>query len=241
MLNTASLHAVNNSTFYQHFIKPLYDSYCFSNLPQAISFLLTGGEQSALPLDVFGNLPTHYDKVILFFVDAFGWRFFERYAEKNELLKTFLTSGVVSKMTSQFPSTTSAHATCIHTGLDVSQSGVYEWQYYEPLVDDIITPLLFSYAWEGTRDSLKRAAIPAEAFYPRQTFYQHLRTRGVVSYIFQHQAYTPSTYSDVVFAGAQIVPYRNLTDALTRLTETVLAHKAPPYYYYVYYDRIDAL
>ena len=239
MLNTTSLHAVNNSGFSERFVKPLYDSYCFSNIPQTITFLLTGEGQSSLPLDVFGNLPTRYDKVIMFFVDAFGWRFFERYAEKYEFLTTMLTSGVVSKMTSQFPSTTAAHATCIHTGLNVGQSGVYEWQYYEPLVDDIIMPLPFSYAWENTRDSLKQSAIPAEAFFPQQNLYQRLKARGVVSYIFQHQAYTPSTYSDVVFHGAQIVPYHNLADALTRLSNTVLAHKAPPYYYFVYYDRID--
>src|SRR6266702_1475387 len=80
MLNTTSLQAVSNSTFSERFVKPLYDSYCFSNIPQTIEFLLTGEGQSGLPLDVFGSLPTRYDKVILFFVDAFGWRFFERYA-----------------------------------------------------------------------------------------------------------------------------------------------------------------
>ena len=62
-----------------------------------------------------------------------------------------------------------------------------------------------------------------------------------MSYIFQHQAYTPSTYSDCVFKGAQIVPYRSLADVLGLLTEVVLAHKAPPYYYYVYFDRIDTM
>ena len=128
MLNTTSLSAVQSSTFSQRFIQPLYASYCFANIPQTIMYLLTGQGSSALPLDVFGKLPTKYDKVILFFVDAFGWRFFERYAEKYAFLKTVLDAGVVSKMTSQFPSTTAAHATCIHTGLDVGQSGVYEWQ-----------------------------------------------------------------------------------------------------------------
>src|SRR5207253_11243241 len=166
MLNTTSLNAVSSSTFSQQSVKPLYDSYCFSNIPQTIEFLLTGEGQSALPLDVFGDLPTRYDKVILFFVDAFGWRFFERYAEKYEFLKTILNTGVVSKMTSQFPSTTAAHATCIHTGLDVGQSGVYEWQYYEPQVDNIIMPLLFAYARQSERDSLKRSALPPAAFYP---------------------------------------------------------------------------
>src|SRR5256885_3303284 len=170
MLNTTSLNAVSSSTFSQQSVKPLYDSYCFSNIPQTIEFLLTGEGQSALPLDVFGDLPTRYDRVILFFVDAFGWRFFERYAEKYEFLKTVLKHGAVSKMTSQFPSTTAAHVTCIHTGLNVGQSGVYEWNYYEPLVDEVITPLLLSYAGDKERDSLKRSGIPSDAFYPHQTF-----------------------------------------------------------------------
>src|SRR5256885_13615001 len=106
MLNMASVNAVNGSQFSQRFVKPLYDSYCFSNIPQTIEFLLTGEGQSGLPLDVLGNLPRKYDKVILFFVDAFGWHFFERYAEKYEFLKTMLNGGGVFKKTLQFsPST----------------------------------------------------------------------------------------------------------------------------------------
>jgi len=80
MLNTASVNAVNGSQFSQRLVKPLYDSYCFSNIPQTIEFLLTGEGQSGLPLDVLGNLPRKYDKVILFFVDAFGWHFFHGFS-----------------------------------------------------------------------------------------------------------------------------------------------------------------
>ncbi|GCE17639.1 alkaline phosphatase family protein [Dictyobacter kobayashii] len=165
MLNSASIKLVNSSRFAQRFIRPRYDSYCFSNLPATIQFLLTGNGQSALPLDVFGDLPTQYDTVVLFFIDAFGWRFFEKYADKYELLKTFMAEGVVSKMTSQFPSTTAAHVTCIHTGLNVGQSGVYEWNYYEPLVNDIISPLTFSFAGEKfTRDTIKNSGIAPQLF-----------------------------------------------------------------------------
>jgi len=99
MLNALSLQAVNSAKFSQRFVKPCYDSYCFSNLPSAIEFLLTGKEDQMLPHDVFGSLPTRYDKVIFFFVDAFGWRFFERYAERCSFLKTINTQGVASKLT----------------------------------------------------------------------------------------------------------------------------------------------
>src|SRR5690349_16446954 len=181
MLNAISLNAVNSSRFSQHFKKPLYDTYCFANLPATIDYLLSGIKQNTLPLDVLGTLPTRYNKVVLFFIDAFGWRFFQQYADKYPLLKTFQQHGVVSKLTSQFPSTTPAHVTCINTGLNVSQSGVYEWNYYEPLVDEVITPLLFSYAGDKERDTLKHAGIAAEAYFPRQTVYQRRHTMGIAS------------------------------------------------------------
>ncbi len=241
MLNTTSLDAIKAAQFSQRFVRPLYDSYCFANIPKTVTYLLTGEGESGLPLDVLGNLPRKYDKVILFFVDAFGWRFFERYADKYSFLKTIMRDGMISKLTSQFPSTTAAHTTCINTGLSDGQSGIYEWHYYEPLVDDIITPLMFSYARDKERDTLKRSRIPAEAFYPRQTFYQALKDNGVVSYIFLHNNYAHSTFSDVTCRGGSIVPFKSLATALESLTEMVLKQKAPPYYYYLYFDRIDAM
>lgn len=240
MLNASSLNAVNGAKFSQRFVKPLYDSYCFANLPQAIEYMLTGEGHSALPQDVFTNLPSRYNKVILFFVDAFGWRFFERYAEKYEFLKTVLKHGVVSKMTSQFPSTTAAHVTCIHTGLNVGQSGVYEWNYYEPLVDEVIAPLLFSYAGDKERDTLKHAGIAAEAYFPRQTVYQRLHTMGIASYALQSEAYTQSTFSTIVYKGAELIPYRRWSEALTNLEELVFSDRAQVAYYFLYFDKIDA-
>ncbi len=42
MLNSNSLNAVNGAKYSQNFVKPLYDTYCFSALPQTVEFLLTG-------------------------------------------------------------------------------------------------------------------------------------------------------------------------------------------------------
>jgi predicted AlkP superfamily pyrophosphatase or phosphodiesterase len=240
MLNSTSVNTVNGSRFSQRFIRPRYDSYCFANIPQTLTYLLTGQGVSKLPEDVFGTLPQRYDNVVLFFIDAFGWKLFERHAEKYPFLKTILADGVASKLTSQFPSTTAAHVTCIHTGLNVGQSGVYEWSYYEPLVDEIISPLLFSFAGEKyARDTIKRSGIAASDFFPRQTFYESLQALGVHSHILQYQAYTPSTYSDIVFRGAQVHPYHNLQDALERMTYLLTQPHSPPSYYFFYFDRID--
>ncbi|GHO66010.1 phosphodiesterase [Ktedonobacter sp. SOSP1-52] len=240
MLNTASIKAVSQSKFSQRFVKPCYGSYCFAYLPATIRSLLTGTTPMALPADILHNLPTRYEQVVFLFVDGFGWHLFKRHAERYAFLTTAQASGVVSKLTSQFPSTTAAHVTCIHTGLEVGQSGVYEWHYYEPLVDNIISPLLFSYADDKVvRDTLKRASVPATAFFPRQTFYQSLQDEGVNSHIFQYQAYTPSTYSDIVFRGAQVHPYTTIQEALGGLADLLVQPPTAPTYYFLYFDRID--
>lgn len=241
MLNELSLNAVNGSQFSLCFRKPLYQSYCFANLPATLSHLLSGLGQSTLPLDVLGKLPTRYNKVALFFVDGFGWRFFERYADKYPLIKRLLEQGAVSKLTSQFPSATAAHVTCIHTGLNVGQNGVYEWNYYEPLVDAVITPLRFAYAGDKQQDSLKGAGLAPEAFYPTHTFYQTLQSQGVQSHVFQPSFAIYSTYSNVVLKGAtSLNPFRTLEDGLIRLTSRILTKEESPAYYLFYYDKIDA-
>jgi predicted AlkP superfamily pyrophosphatase or phosphodiesterase len=129
----------------------------------------------------------------------------------------------------------------MHTGLNVGQSGVYEWNYYEPLVDEVITPLLFAYAGDKERDTLKRTGIPTEAFFPTQTFYQKLQTMGIASYVFQSESYTPSTFSDIVYKGATVIPFKRLSEALPNLVELVIADTAPVTYYLFYFDKIDAI
>jgi predicted AlkP superfamily pyrophosphatase or phosphodiesterase len=242
MLNSTSIRRISHAKFSHRFVKPCYGSYCFSSLPAFIDFLLTGKGQNVLPLDVLGNLPTRYDKVVFFFIDSFGWKFFERFANKSAFLKMVMNEGVVSKLTSQFPSTTAAHVTCIHTGLEVGQSGIYEWQYYEPLADDIISPLLFSFARDKlTRETLKHTGIPPALFFPQPTLFHTLQGHGVVSHVFQYHAYTASTYSSVVFRGANVHPYDTLQEAFAQLTQLLQQDNHTPAYYFLYFDRIDAI
>jgi hypothetical protein len=175
------------------------------------------------------------------FVDAFGWTFFKRYADRYPFLRAFQQEGVVSKLTSQFPSTTAAHVTCIHTGLEVGQSGVYEWNYYEPLIDEMITPLMFSYAGDKIRDTLQQAGIVAEKILPRQSFYQILKAQGIPCHIFQSAVFTPSTYSTVLYQDVPVHPYKSVSEALTELASLVLHEASSPGYYLLYVNEIDAM
>jgi hypothetical protein len=126
MLNAESVRAVDASRWGDRFVRPLYDSYCFSRLPDLVQGLFSG-EQGDLWRTMLGPLDGQYDRVVLFFLDAFGWQFFERYAERYPFLARLLNEGYVTALTSQFPSTTAAHIPTIHTGMPVGASGVFQW------------------------------------------------------------------------------------------------------------------
>ena len=206
------------------FIKPRYDAGGFAGIPDRIKDAFTSGK---------------YDAVVLFLVDGFGWRFFERFQEAP-FLKRMAKQGQVEKLISQFPSTTAAHVTTIHTGWTVGQSGVHEWIYYEPHVDAMIAPLLFSYAGVWERDLLKAAGFQPAFLYPRGMFYPELIKMGVKPFVFGIREYTPSTYSSAVTNGAELRSFKTFSEALVNLG-LLLDEQKQPAYIYLYLDTIDTL
>ena len=206
-----------------HFIKPRYDAGGFAGIPQRIREHFASGQ---------------YDAVVLFLVDSLGWRFVERFQDAP-FIQRLTRSGTVEKLTSQFPSTTAAHVTTVHTGQPVGEHGVFEWFYYEPSLDRIITPLLFSFAGDLERDTLK-SLVDAKRLYPTGTLYHALRNSGVKSHVFGIRDYTPSTYSNVVMKGAKLDSFKTLSEALINLG-ILLEKQTKPAYVHLYFDKIDSL
>lgn len=87
------------------FRRPLYDSYCFSRLPDTVAYLLgqDDARAAALPADVLAGLARPCDAVVLLFIDAFGWEFFQRFAPSTPVLEEVLARGRAVRLTSQFP------------------------------------------------------------------------------------------------------------------------------------------
>ena len=57
-------------------VKPIYADYSFANIPNTIHYLLTGEKLgSLLPPDCFGGRYPHPNKIVLLFIDSFGWQF----------------------------------------------------------------------------------------------------------------------------------------------------------------------
>jgi len=240
MINEESIEQVDRSYFSENFIKPLYDSFCFSKIPASAFSLLTGKEiNSGLPTSCFLPPYERYDMVLLFFLDGFGWKFFKRF-ENHPFCRRFLEKGMVSKLTAQFPSTTAAEVTSIHTGLEVGQTGIYEWYYYEPKVGRIIAPLLFSYAGDKVTQSLVAQNIHPSELFPFETIYQKLHKEGITSYLFQHSTLCTSPYSQRMSQGAHLVSYFTLKQGLQSLGELIGSTRDQKTYALFYYADIDS-
>ncbi len=239
MINERSIQTCDNSNF-GVFKKPLYDSYCFSRIPQTIRGLLTGNlidQVDGLPNDTIQQADCDFVLVIL--IDSFGWQYFEKFSHKYPFLKRFIDEGVVSKITSQFPSTTTNHVTCMHTGLSVAQSGIYDWFYYEPLVDSCICPLHFSYANDKEFNTLAKDGLTAADLFPFRTIYQDFDELGIRSVAFQNKNTSKSPYSQEMYKGAEIVGYNNLSEGLAKLLHKLNGQKQKSYYFF-YFGDIDS-
>src|SRR4051794_6591535 len=219
-------------------VRPLHEGYAFAELPATVQRLLLGGD-GGLPRAALGDVPERVERVVLVLLDAFGWRFFARHADEHPLLRRLLADGTVAKLTTQFPSTTTAHVTTLHTGRPVGEHGLYEWTIYEPGLDALVTPLLFSFAGDGTRDPLREAGVDPRALLPGDPIYRRLGARGVRCIAFQPASFTPSTYDGVLLDGAELHPYERLEDVITALGAALRAAPGPTYGY-VYIDAVDA-
>jgi predicted AlkP superfamily pyrophosphatase or phosphodiesterase len=175
------------------------------------------------------------------YIDAFGWKFFQERMEQYPFLQRFVREGVASKLTSQFPSTTSAHMTTIHLGLPVGQSGIFEWFYYEPLLDRLIAPLMFSYAGDAENGTIKLPeGIQVNQVFQYRSLYEQLADRGVQSVVVQNRDYNRGGFASLALNGAKLVGYKTLAESFTLLAD-VINHTPGPAYIYYYFDWIDAI
>lgn len=240
MINDQSLSALKKAKWTSHFNRPLYDTYAFSSIPGTLSRLLTGRASKALPAEAVGGAFEKFDCAILFLIDGFGWELFEGYLSKYPFLKRFEKEGVASKISSQFPSTTAAHITSINTGKEVGETGIYEWFYYEPLVDRMIAPLLFSYAGDHESGTLLRDGYAPDEIFPFETIYQKLAKKGVRSIVLQQEGIAHSPYSKALLAGADVIPFIHFPDALDMLVQLCAQPFKEPTYFFFYFGDIDS-
>ena len=203
----------------------------FAALPATVARLLGVGAGGV----ALEGVPARADRVLLVLLDAFGWRFFTRHGD-HPLLRRMQA---VLPLTSMFPATTTAHVTMLHAGVGVGEHGLYEWNVYDPGLDALVTPLLFSFAGDGVRDTLLRAGADPDAVLPSMpTLYARLAQAGVACAVFEPAAFAPSTYDSVLARGARVHPIADLASGMAQVGAMLRADT--PAYAHLYWDEVDA-
>jgi hypothetical protein len=144
----------------------------------------------------------------------------------------------VIPLTSQFPSTTTAHVTTLASGLTVGETGLYEWFQYEPALDAVIVPLQFAFAGYPA-GSLLFAGADGASLYPFSTLHRRLADAGLDSAMLLDAAIVPSPWSQTMLAGASIHPHASVADGIADLAALVRSPE-PPSLATLYLDAIDA-
>jgi hypothetical protein len=180
----------------------------FADVPALVERLLTTGER---------------ERVGVVLLDAFGRRFLERHADHP-----FLRRLAVTALATQFPSTTTAHVTTMHTGRPVGRHGLYEWNIYEPSLDAVVIPILHTSA------AGRPLAIDPATFIDGDTLYQRL---PVPSTVLHPASFSPSTYDTVFTAGARLRPFASFADGVAGFFDAL----ASGGYAYLYWDQIDLM
>ena len=215
---------------------PAHGSACFDMLPATVERLLTGSGLGP-PLDL-GSLAGRYERVLVVYFDAFGWRWYEQHAD-HPLLRHARERGRVSKLTSQFPSTTAAHMTTIHTGLPVGLHGVYEWFTFLPKLNRIIAPLIFSFAGEAVPDTLLSHGVAPGDVYPEADLYARLLDADLDVHVAFPTAIAASTPTRVLLRDATVHPFSETAEGVnavaTALTQTDRG------YGFVYLPDVDSV
>ncbi len=238
MINERSLTAVDASRLHGGRVRPLYDSYGFARIPGTLLELFGAPGAEGLPGDVLPELDGAPPRVVAVLVDALGWTFVERFAERAPLLARVREAGVVSKLTTQFPSTTTAHVTTLHTAQPVGEHGAYEWFVYEPSLDRIVCPLMAAFAGEGP-GGLVAAGADLRAVYPQADgLGARLSRLGVTCNSVQPAATIDTPFTQIVCAGATAHGVESARDGAALAAR--LAQAAAPSLTLLYLDDFDS-
>jgi predicted AlkP superfamily pyrophosphatase or phosphodiesterase len=237
VINARSLAAVAGSRLRGGRVRPLYDSYGFARIPGTLLRLFGDAEAYGLPKDVLPDRDDAPPRVVAVLVDALGWTFVERFAERAPLLARLRSDGVVSKLTTQFPSTTTAHVTTLHTTEHVGEHGAYEWFIYEPSLDRLICPLTAAFAGEA-HGGLVAAGADLGSIYPQADgLAGRIGRLGATCNLVQPAATVDTPFTRLVSGAASVHGYENAGGGGALAAQ--LAKAAAPSLTVLYLDDFD--
>lgn len=221
-------------------VYPCYDKYCFSNIPNTILSLFNAkSKRPVLPRELYLNTGK-FKKVILLLIDGFGYRQLMKEYKNHKFFKKIVEKGVLSPITTIFPSTTAAAITTICTGLTVQEHSLPEWNVYFKELDIILETLPFSPLNKNHKDRFSKIKANPRILFKGNTIFTKLKKAGVRSFSFCEKSYAKSDYSKMIFKGSSVITFINSSDMTVKLRKCIEKAKGPSYFF-VYFGDVDSI
>jgi predicted AlkP superfamily pyrophosphatase or phosphodiesterase len=217
-------------------ITPKYDGLSISNIG---SFILDNFnvQNQTTKLKIAQNLNLERKiKVVLLLIDALGFEVLRFAKGKNHLeaFEEIEKNGVLSILTSVFPSTTSTALPSIYTGSTPSEHGVLGYRFYTKEFGDIINPLFEKLSI----DRNSRIRYDANWLIPNKTIFEYLNEANIPNYSLVKNEYLSSTFDRAVYRGSKELGYITLSDLLVHIEELL---KLDIVFINAYWWSVDAL
>ena len=209
------------------FIFPEYNGKNFINIINSIKHNFGINDGITLENKKIKKILLNKEKVVFILVDAFGWKFYKSVRDDSKFFKEIRKRGIEEKITSQFPSTTTAHVTSVITGKDVSTHGFFEWFTYDSKINEVFTPFLFDYE-------------DKEEILPKDNLFKELKENGVCSTIITPNYINNSYYSRELFKDGKVKGYDSVEEMFDILLQGIKKDKGKNFYY-IYYPQIDSI
>lgn len=208
-------------------LKPIYADYSFGNIPNTLHYLLTGEQLGPLlPADCFGGSYPRPEKIVLFFIDAFGWKFWQEHHERLPAMRRITQGGVLTPISALFPSTTAASVSTMNLGVLPAVHALYEWNVYIPAYGEVIQTLPFRpLGHEPANACLARGYDPAALLAVHETMHQRLGRHGVRSIQFANLSYADGAYNRIIHAGAEVIRHYTLAEQFVHIRDALGAVK----------------
>jgi hypothetical protein len=208
------------------FLFPAYDSYCIGNLPDTLRSVLDLPTDRPLPDDALSGVRTDVNRVVMIVVDGFGLDAWQREQDDHAFLRSITDAGVVTPLTSIYPSETAAAITTLETGQLACEHGRIGWNVYEPQSDRSFLAL------DGRIKAGPETENGAtdEAFAGLESFYEPLTEAGIDANRLQpfearSDAVSHHRYDELAAFGQRL--------------SSLVNDATPPAYFYAYLPHID--
>ena len=174
----------------------------------------TGAQRGPLlPTDCFGGAYPRAQKIVLIFLDLFGWEFWQTHGSRFRATRRVAETGTLTPISALFPSTTAASVSTMNLGVLPAAHALYEWNIYIPAYGEVIQSLAFCPLGRHPQDACRAKGYdPARLLEVHETVHQRLAAKGVRSVQFAHRSYAGSAYNTVASVGAKIVRHSTMAE-----------------------------